>query len=803
MIVSYKLLSEYVDLSNLTIKEICDSLTLAGFEIEGVNQLSSGTNLVIGEVLECEDHPNSDHLHITKTSIGSEVLQIVCGAPNCRKGLKVIVALPGANLPAKGITISKGEIRGVESNGMLCSLLELGVKEEMLSECSKTGIEELPSDAPVGNTDPLGYLNLNDTIIDISITPNRADVLGLNHLFIEIAAILNRKVIKEDVIELNRVGNSKYTSNSATNNCNYFSMTTVNDVVVKESPKWMQDILAKHDIKCINNIVDIGNYVTLMTGQPLHMYDADKLECNEFVVKDNMEVKVVALDEKEYEIHNGDLVVTNNDKVVCIAGVIGDASTMISESTKNIALEVALFDGPTIMNSAKRYGIMTVAATNYSKNAVDKYNVLKASDMAASLLVKYADAKVVSNPSVYDNRNLVEKVIVVDLAFINNRLGSSYTTNQVEDVLNRLAFAYSLENETFTINVPTYRNDIEIKEDIVEEVVRLIGYDTISYELSTVDAKTYGLNTIQKARKNIMNYLLDLGLTNTLSYTLINKTDANYYGIFDNQSYIVLPHPLTVEKEYLRKNMIASMLQTIAYNQGRGTKNVAIFEMSSVYSNENLNGKEKLAIAISNGLNETKWTNNKNVDFYMVKGIVEAIMSMFGLENNRYMFEKLTKSYPQQTVFHPGKSAVLKVNGKEIGLLGEIHPTTLKKEGIDPTVYFEMDLSAFVDIKTSKAKYSPVSKFPSVTRDIALIVKDETSVADIIKSMKKAGGSLLSNVDVFDVYKGEHVSAGYKSVALKMTFVDPTKTLVDSTINELFNKIYAQCQKDLNAMIRQ
>ena len=296
MIVSYKLLSEYVDLSNLTIKEICDSLTLAGFEIEGVNQLSSGTNLVIGEVLECEDHPNSDHLHITKTSIGSEVLQIVCGAPNCRKGLKVIVALPGAVLPAKGITISKGEIRGVESNGMLCSLLELGVKEEMLSECSKTGIEELPSDAVVGNQDPLGYLNLNDTIIDISVTPNRADVLGLYHLFIEIAAILNRKLIKNDVFEFEREGDSKYKANSNTSLCDYFSMTTINDVVIKPSPKWMQDILAKHDIKCINNIVDIGNYVTLMTGQPLHMYDADKLESNEFVVKSDMDCKVVALE---------------------------------------------------------------------------------------------------------------------------------------------------------------------------------------------------------------------------------------------------------------------------------------------------------------------------------------------------------------------------------------------------------------------------------------------------------------------------------------------------------------------------
>ena len=803
MIVSYKLLSEYVDLSNLTIKEICDSLTLAGFEIEGVNQLSSGTNLVIGEVLECEDHPNSDHLHITKTSIGSEVLQIVCGAPNCRKGLKVIVALPGAVLPAKGITISKGEIRGVESNGMLCSLLELGVKEEMLSECSKTGIEELPSDAVVGNQDPLGYLNLNDTIIDISVTPNRADVLGLYHLFIEIAAILNRKLIKNDVFEFEREGDSKYKANSNTSLCDYFSMTTINDVVIKPSPKWMQDILAKHDIKCINNIVDIGNYVTLMTGQPLHMYDADKLESNEFVVKSDMDCKVVALDDKEYEIKNGDLVVTNNNKVVCIAGVIGDASTMISENTKNIALEVALFDGSTIMNSAKRYGIMTVAATNYSKNAVDRYNPLSASDMACDLLIKYADAKVVSIADEYDNRNIKEKRIVVDLDFINNRLGSSYTLNQVEEVLNRLSFTYELNETTFDIEVPSYRNDIEIKEDIVEEVVRLIGYDTISYELTSVDAKTYGLNTIQKARKNIMNYLLDLGLTNTLSYTLINKTDASYYGGFDKNTYIVLPHPLTVEKEYLRKNMIASMLQTIAYNQGRGTKNVAIFEMSSVYCNENLNGKEKLAIAISNGLNETKWINNKTVDFYMMKGIVDAIMSMFGLENNRYMFEKLTKSYSQQTIFHPGKSAILKVNGKEIGLLGEIHPTTLKKEGIDPTVYFEMDLSAFVDIKTSKAKYSPVSKFPSVTRDIALIVKDEVSVADIIKSMKKAGGSLLTNVDVFDVYKGEHVNEGYKSVALKMTFVDPTKTLVDSIINELFNKIYAQCQKDLNAMIRQ
>jgi len=802
MIVSYKLLKEYIDLEGLTLDEIISKMTLAGFELEGLNQLSSGNHLVIGEVLECENHPNSDHLHVTKTSIGKETLQIVCGAPNCKKGLKVIVALPGAELPAKGITIQKGEIRGVESNGMLCSLLELGVKEDMLSDYQKAGIEELPEDAPVGYDNPLEYLGLDDTIIDISITPNRADAFGLYHFIKEVSAILDRKIIKEDAYELNRSGKSKYEASSATPLCDYFSITTVEGIKIKESPKWMQNILKKHDIKVINNIVDIGNYVTLMTGQPLHMYDADKLGCTKFVVKSDVETKVVALDDKEYQINNGDLVVTNNNQVVCIAGVIGDASTMISEKTTNIALEAALFDGTTIMNSCKKYGILTVAATNYSKNAVDRYNTLKASDMAASLLVKYADAKKVSVASEYDRREFKNRKINVTLDFINNRLGTKYSKEQVLDVFRRLDFETKVNGNEFEVIAPTYRNDIEIKEDLTEEVVRLIGFDTVPYELSLVDAKQYGLTPAQKARRIINDYLLDNGLTNTLSYTLMKKEDVNYYGVFSNDTCIALPHPLTVEKECLRKNLIGSMLQTIFYNQARGTKNVAIYELSNVYTNENLNGEEKLAIAISNGLNETKWLNNKKVDFYLIKGLVEGLMAIFGIDNNRFMLEPINKYYPNQTIFHPGKSAVLKINGKEVGILGEIHPTTLKKEGIDPTVYFEMSLTSFFDVKTSKAKYVPVSKFPAVTRDIAIMVKDDVAISNIIKSMKKAGGAILTNVDVFDVYKGEHVQEGYKSVALTMTFVDPTKTLVEATITDLFNKVYTQLQKEFNAVIR-
>lgn len=802
MIVSYKLLQEYVDLKDLSLKDVCDALTLAGFELEGYETLSCGSHLVIGEVLECIEHPNSDHLHITQTSIGDETLQIVCGASNCRKGLKVIVALPGAVLPAKKITISKGEIRGVQSNGMLCSLLELGVKEEMLTQKQKEGIEELPQDAPVGNLNPLEYLNLDDTILDISITPNRADVLGLYHFFKEVAAILNRPLIKEDQITLKRVGESAYKATSQTPLCPYFSMTTIENIVVKPSPKWMQDILSRHGIKCINNVVDIGNYVTLMTGQPLHMYDANLLKSKQFVVKDDKQCSTIALDEKEYKIEKGDIVVTNNDEIVCIAGVIGSASTMINENTKNIALEVALFDGTAILNSCKRYGLMTMAATNYSKNAVDKIHPLLASDMACDLLVQYADAQKVSLADEYDHRQVHHRKIEIDVDFINQRLGSHYTAFEIEDVLKRLSFDYIMKEFTFEILPPSYRNDIEIKEDIVEEVVRLIGFDTIPYGISNVNASKSGLNKIQKARQKIHNYLLDNGLTNTLSYTLINKEQSSFYGQFDTETPIILPHPLTVEKEYLRKNMMASMLSTIAYNQARGMKDVAIYELSEIYTNENLNGKEKLAIAISNSFRETKWLDAHPVDFYRIKGIVEGLLALFGLDANRYTFETLTNLYPHQCVFHPGKSAVLKVNGKEVGLLGEIHPTTLKKEGIEPTIYFEMDLTTFLEIKTSQIKYTPVSKFPAVTRDIAMIIKEDVAVNQLIRSMKKAGGPLLSKIEVFDIYQGEHVQKGFKSVALTMTFVDESKTLVDATINELFDKVYAQCQKDFNAVIR-
>lgn len=799
MKVSYNLLKKYIDLEQIDLQHFCDLLSVSGFEVEEVLPCAQATKLVVGKVIECKLHPNSDHLHVCKVDIKDEILQIVCGAPNVAVQQKVIVCQVGCKLNALGIEIKEGVIRDVPSFGMLASLKELGVDEKNLTEEQKNGIEILPDDFPIGATNVLELLNLDDAVIDISLTPNRSDVLALNSLIREVAAILNRPYHLDAYADV-RNGKNEFTADSTTTACDYFSVTHIQDVTIKKSPQWMIDILHRHDIKSINNIVDIANYTTLMTGQPLHMYDADKLGSKQFVVKEDGNTKVTALDGKEYQVINGDIVVTNQEKVECIAGILGSASSIVDEFTKNIVLEAALFNGAKIQNSAKRLNLATVAATNYAKKAMDCYHVEDAVIMATALLKEYADAKVISETNIYNQRALKEKVISIQLDFINRKLGTNYTMEEVADVFKRLSFSYKIDGNGFVVNVPTYRNDIELKEDLIEEVVRLIGFDSVPFVLENVQTKQVGLTEKQKARQKIKNYLLDIGLDETLSYTLISKEDSDYFDYFSTDEAIVLPHPLTVEKEYLRRTLLKSMLNTVFYNQARGSKNVSIFEISNVYA-QNKEG-EKLAIAISNDFNKTLWLTNKETNYYLIKGIVEGLLSLFGIEPSRFAFESIVKHYPKQEIFHPGKAAVLKVNGQIIGVLGELHPKTIQKADIDPCVYFEMDLAKFLDLKTSKIKYAPVSKYPTISRDLAIIVEKDIAVNEILKSVKKAGGSLLASVDVFDVYMGEHVKKGYKSIALTMHFIDYTKTLVDQDVNPVFAKIYHELQKSYQAEMR-
>lgn len=799
MKVSLNLLKKYLDLKNLDIETLTDKLSFAGFEVEEVIPCAQATKLKIGKVIECKNHPDSDHLHVTKVDIGNEILQIVCGAPNVKEGIKVIVCLVGCKLKALDLEIKDSVIRNVESHGMIASLKELGVSEKSLTEEQKEGIEILPDEFPVGADNVLELLGLDDVILDIYVTPNRSDVLGYNSLIKELAAILNCDY-KLDNYENVCKGKNSFIATSATKNCDYFSVTEIKNIKIKESPIWMQEILKKHDIKVINNIVDIGNYVTLMTGQPVHMYDADKLKSKKFVVRDDFSSKILALDGKEYEIIPNDLVVSNNNEVVCIAGIIGSEHSKVDENTKNIALEAALFNGVLVNNSAKRLNMMTTAATNYSKKVVDRYKVIDAVVMATSLMKKYADAKVISKIYEYDKRHLKNKTIKINPNFVNSRLGTNYSLEQLLSVFKRLSFSYSLNKNNILVTVPTYRNDITVKEDLVEEIVRLIGFETVPFVLDNVKTDNVGLTSVQKARQLIKNYLLDIGLDETLTYTLVSKYDSENFEPFEKDAPIKLPHPLTVEKEYLRRSLLKSMLNTIFYNQGRGTKNVGIFEISKVYS-QNYE-TEKLSIAISGDFNKTLWLNNHETNFYLIKGIVEGLLNIFGIEPSRYTFERIDKYYPNQTIYHFGRSAVLKINGQIMGMLGELHPKTLKEVDIANCLYFELDLNKFLALKTSKIKFTPVSKFPPISRDIAIIVKKDVVVNDLLKLVKKVGGTLLNSVDVFDVYEGEHVESGYKSVALTMTFVDINKTLKDEEVNNLFEKIYLELQKSYSAKIR-
>ena len=451
MKVSYKWLSSLVDLEGVDINEMAKQITEAGLEVEEITKLAQASSLVVGYVEECEMHPESDHLHVCKVNLGKETTQIVCGAPNMRKGLKVIVATVGCQLPAVGATITKSTIRGVESNGMCCSLAELGVDSKYLTEKDIQGIHELDNDAVVGDTNVLGYLGLDDTILEIKLTPNRGDCHSLYNLAKDIAAIMNRKMKHEfkNAVSVKGIP-TKVTSSSATDKCDYFSARKINGIKIKESPKWIKEALMGSGVRPINNIVDISNYLMLLFGQPMHMYDADKLSDLNFVVKNDINEKINTLDGNEIEILDKDLVVTVGGKSACLAGVMGLESTMIDENTKNIVIEVASFDGVSIRKTATRLQLFSDSSARYIKG-LDKTGFKKVMDYATTMVNEYASPESIEEVAVYDNVNYEEKVIDITLDKVNNVLGTSFTLEEVGECFSRLSFEYKVNGNTLRL----------------------------------------------------------------------------------------------------------------------------------------------------------------------------------------------------------------------------------------------------------------------------------------------------------------------------------------------------------------
>ena len=783
MKLSRKFLSDYVDIpENVSVNELAEEMTHVGNEYDTAGKLINATNLVIGHVLECEDHPDSDHLHVCKVDVGTEVLNIVCGAPNCRKGLKVIVALPGCILP--GGEIKKGMIRGVESNGMLCSKAELGLDNKFLEEKDKAGIHELGEDAIVGE-DPIKYMGLDDEVIDFELTSNRGDLLSILGMAYEIGAIYNKKV-KDIDLSYKEEGNIDFNLSLDTDNCTLFLAKEIKNITIKESPEFIKNRLIASGIRPINNVVDISNYVMLEVGQPLHFYDLDRLGRTIKVRMAEEGEKLTTLDNEERILSSEDIVITDGKEAVGLAGVMGGLSTEIEIDTKNVLIEAAIFNSTKIRKTAKK--ILRSEASNRFEKGIDPKRTYMAIERCCNLLEKYADATIIGGMVKIDNTDVNEKEIKVTLDKINKVLGVIVTKEEVIDILTRLDFEVTESNNEFIVVVPTRRMDISIKEDIIEEVGRFYGMEKIKGSKLILPLKE------GKADKNlrvIKNKMISMGLNEALSYALIPESEVHKYTL-DNFTHINLADPMSEDRKTLRYSLLYSLEQIYNYNKARNFKDVCVFEIGKGFYKEE-EYKEELKLA---GLMTGKYyldINNTNVDFYIVKGVVEELLDYLGYAG-RYTIN--VGDVPNE--LHPGVSAVINMQGKNIGVIGRLHPNVTK----DEVYVFEINLDKLLQNRTSNIKAKEISKYLGMQKDVAFVVKKNIANKEIMDVIKKSGGRLLTNIEVFDVYEGDKIGSDEKSIAYNLKFEDSSKTLTEEEVMTVFNKIISDVENKLNAKVR-
>ena len=798
MLVSLKAIKKYVDLSDLTPEEIAKGMTFAGLEVEEISYLAKGNNLIIGHVEECENHPDSDHLHVLQVNLGEKygVQQIVCGAPNARKGLNVIVARPGAVLAEKEIKAST--IRGVASNGMCCSLNELGVDSKYLRQEQLDGIEELPLDAPIGEENVLEYLGLDDVIFNFNVLANRPDLLSIYNFAKEFGTVFSRKVnIPEATCKADF--KTKLVVGSKTPKCSQFSGREVKNIVTKPSPKWMSDFLMAEGVRSINNIVDIGNYVMLMTGQPLHMYDADKLSKAELYAQDDYEGDFVALDEKTYKVNKGDIVICTENKPMCLGGVMGSLACAVDENTKNIFIEAASFDSATIRRTSNRLGLSSESSQRFVKgtNHFQSEFVL---DFTANLIKELCEAKEISNIFVYQSEQKKEIVIPSSLERINGRLGTEFTYEQVKEVLERAHFKINDKgNNKFEAIVPEYRLDCNCDADLSEEVIRILGFENVKNILPVLATRVGSLTLRQQRLKQIREFLLDSGIDECLTYSLVSEANSKKFNLLNKEEHYAVLHPLTEDRKYLRTHILYSLLETANYNVSRQNKNLKLFETSNMISASSRS--EHLAIVLLG--NEYYQGAMKKIpfDFYSLKGIVEGIFQTLGIEKSRFKFEK---SNDNLEWLHPGKSADVVFQNHKIGQLGEVHPTAKEELGLAkmPIVVLELNLEPLLDAKVSINRMTPISKFPSVQRDLAFVLDKDIPARDVITAIKKIGKGLVSEAEVFDVYEGEHVASGKKSMAITITYTNPDATLKEKEVSDMENAIKFELTKKFKAELR-
>lgn len=793
MKLSYNWLSQYVDLKGISPTELAQSLTRSGHEVEGLNTLANASGLVIGEIIESDLIPET-HLHKAQVRISNhDVKQIICGAPNCRSGLKVIVALPGAKLPIG--EISAKSLHGLESYGMLCSLKELGVDLKLLNEAQINGIEELPQEAPVGETDVLAYLGLDDTILDVSLTANRSDCLSIWAMAREVAAIVDRKVTLPE-LQKHVEKPSSFQVVLKSEKAPYYLGKVIGHIKVGPSPKWLKEVLISSGINSINNVVDISNYVMLETGQPLHFYQLNKLKNHSIEVVDGRREKIKALDGMEFQLESEDIVIETNGTFAGIAGIMGGEESMIDDETVAIFMEAAHFSPVQIRHTSIRLNLVTEAASRFIKG-IDPLAAQQAIQRATDLLVEWADGGEIEETVEVGHDGYTPIKIKESLSRLNQVLGTKFTMNQVTSVLERLNFAPLVQGDEVVCHIPSYRRDMELAADVQEEVIRLLGYDDLETTLPRMEANVGERNERQVAKRKTRETLISLGLQEIVTYTLQSKEESEK-SLWPLGEAIVLSMPMSEARSHIRTSLMRSVLASAQYNIAHKNYPLAFYEISKVYAKGS--EQERLAIFLEGNYQEDKLFGlEEKSDFYTLKGIIMSWLEKFGLPQERI---EINENNRYDDHFHPYRSALVNLDGQFLGVFGEVHPKLQKEYSLKEALYAEIDLEVFYQAKIDRLHFKELDRYPSIDRDIALVVKKDVPAQKMVDTIRQYGKKIVRQVDIFDIYEGEHVEKGYKSVALRIRYQDADHTLQDAEVSEVHEVILHELEKQCQAILR-
>lgn len=795
MLISLDWLKQYVDIKE-DIPQLENALTMIGQEVEAIDiQGKHLDNVVIGQITEYGKHPNSDKLTLLKVNVGDEEeLQIICGAPNHKLGDKVVVAKIGAILPGD-FKIKKSKIRDVESFGMLCSQVELGVGED------GDGIIILPEDAPIGE-EYRKYAGLDDVIFELEITPNRPDCLSHIGIAREVAAYYGRKVkypsytLSEVIDSVNNYAKVRVEDKER---CKRYMGRVIRNVTVAESPEWLKKRIRAMGLKPINNIVDITNFVMFEYNQPMHAFDLDKLENSTVVVRaaENGE-KITTLDGVERELVNGELVIADEVKPIAIAGIIGGQATQIEPETKNVFLEVAYFTPDNIRKSAKKLGIVTDSGYR-NERGLDIENLPEVIDRAAALIAEVASGEVLDE--VIDK--YIEKPqkfeIPLNLTKLNTFIGKKLEFDTVGKILSNLGLGIkTLSQDMLLITPPTYRTDLTRPEDLYEEVIRMYGFENIEAVMPVEDIESGLKDSKISVADNLKEILKEIGLHEVINYTFIPREALDILKIKDK--VIEISNPLSEDMVIVRPTLIYSLLANIRDNFNRNQFDLRFFEVSKVFApaEELANEDLRICVAIAGRPERTLWNPKpKAYDFYTMKGYVEKLLEYMGI--NRYKLERSSNEN-----FHPGRSADIKIGNDVIGTFGEVHPDVLEAMDIkrERAYVADIDLARAEKYIKSAVKYERIVKYPEVTRDLAIVMDKDILVGNMVEDLKRVS-PLIEKIEIFDVYEGEKIDADKKSVAISIVLRNKVKTLEEKEINDVVTKVLDTISKKYRGEIRQ